>query len=146
MPRGSKNDPTESGVLVYPKLPVPEQRARSEPRAPKRSGGGSKKLPLIAAAAAIAGLAAGFALRPVVLPDKRVERFKNEAAEAQAAAEIQKQRGDEAEKRAQASALKEKDALTELEAAKKIQSELAGKAKDAEKKAKDADAVQAKLK
>jgi chemotaxis protein MotB len=145
MPRGSKNDPTESGVLVYPKLPVPEARARSEPRAPK-SGRGSKKLPLIAGIAAIGGIALGFGLRPYVMPDKRVTALQEKAQSAELVATTEKGRADTMATKAALAETNAKELSAALDAAKKAQSQLTDKAKDAEKKAKDADAVQAKLK
>ncbi|MBL9013908.1 MAG: OmpA family protein [Myxococcales bacterium] len=146
MPRGSKNDPTESGVLVYPKLPVPEQRARSEPRGPRNRSASRRALAIVGAVAAVAGLALGFVLRPVVAPDKRVAAAETRAAEAAAAADALETRADELEQKASKAAAVQKDLEKKLAAATKAQTELAGKAKDAEKKAKDADAVQAKLK
>src|SRR5215218_6192285 len=147
MPRGSKTDPTESGVLVYPKLPVPEQRARSEPRGvkPKRPLA-SKTLYAIAAGGVLTGAVAGFLLRPALAPDKRVSAFETQATEATKAAEVQKQRADELDGRVSAAAAKEKDLRAELEVAKRAQGQLADKTKDSEKKAKEADAAQAKLK
>jgi chemotaxis protein MotB len=147
MPRGSKSDPTESGVLVYPKLPVPEPRRQSEPRMPKAPrSAASKKLAMIGGGALVAGIVLGFILRPAIKPDGRVSKLEEQAAESAKAADVQKQRADELAKQASAAAAKEKDLQTQLEAAKKAQTQLADKAKDAEKKAKEADAVQAKLK
>lgn len=147
MPRGSKNDPTESGVLVYPKLPVPEQRARSEPRGakPKRPVATGTLL-AIATGAALAGIVLGFVLRPVIAPDKRVAAAETKAEEATKAADALKTRSDELEQKVSKAAAVEKDLTKQLEVAKAAQNQLAGKAKDAEKKAKEADAVQAKLK
>ncbi len=149
MPRGSKSDPTESGVLVYPRVPVPPQgkRPHSEPRQPK--GGRpmtNKALAMIAAGALVAGGALGFALRPKLAPDNRVDALETVAADSSKAAGVQKDRADGLEKQLATAAAKQKDLETELDAAKHAQSLLADKAKDAEKKAKDADAVQAKLK
>ncbi|MBA3464062.1 MAG: OmpA family protein [Deltaproteobacteria bacterium] len=144
MPRGSKSDPTESGVLVYPKLPVPEPRRQSEPRMPKGSRG--KKLPLIAGGALVAGMVLGFLVRPSIKPDGRVAQLEEQAAESAKAADVQKQRADELATQTSAASAKEKELKTQLDLAKKAQTQLADKAKDAEKKAKEADAVQAKLK
>ena len=146
MPRGSKSDPTESGVLVYPKLPVPSSR-QSEPR---MSGGGRpltrRTLGAIFAGGLVAGIVVGFILRPTLAPDKRVGKLETDATEAKAAAGIQKDRADQLEQKVSAAAAKQKDTEAALETAKRAQSQLADKAKDAEKKAKEADAVEAKLK
>ena len=145
MPRGSKTDPTESGVLVYPKLPVPEQRARSEPRAPRKGSAGRRALFLIATGAALAGIVLGFVLRPVISPDKRVAAAEAKADEAAKAADIQKTRADELDQKVSKAAAVEKDLQKQLVTAKSAQASLATKASDAAKKAKEADAVQAKL-
>lgn len=144
MPRGSKSDPTESGVLVYPKLPVPEARRQSEPRMPRAPR--NNKLAMIAGGALVAGIVLGFIVRPAIKPDGRVAKLEEQAAESAKAADVHKQRADELAKQASSTAAKEKDLKTQLDAAKKAQTQLADKAKDAEKKSKEADAVQAKLK
>ncbi len=148
MPRGSKSDPTESGVLVYPKLPVPEQRLRqSEPRMP-RSGGSlkTKTLAAIFAGGLFAGAVVGFILRPRLSPDGRVAQAETAVEEATKAAGVQKDRADGLAAQLSTAEAKEKDLQTSLDTAKQAQTKLADKAADAEKKAKDADAVQAKLK
>ena len=148
MPRGSKSDPTESGVLVYPKLPVPEQRLRqSEPRMP-RSGGSlrTKTLAAIFAGGLFAGAVVGFILRPRLSPDGRIAKSETAAEEATKAAGDQKDRADGLAAQLSTAVAKEKDLQAALDTAKQAQTKLADKAADAEKKAKDADAVQAKLK
>lgn len=149
MPRGSKTDPTESGVLVYPRVPVPQQgkHPHGEPRQPRPGRRiATKTVALIAGGALVAGGALGFVLRPELAPDQRLGALETTASEATTAAGVQKDRGDGLEKRLSAAAAKQKDLETELEAAKHAQSQLADKAKDAESKAKEFDAVQAKLK
>ncbi len=148
MPRGSKSDPTESGVLVYPKLPVPEQRLRkSEPRIPKAGGSSrSKTLAVIFAGGLVAGAVVGFVLRPRLSPDGRIAKSETAADEATKAAGIQKDRADGLATQLSAAEAKEKDLQTALETAEQAQAKLADKAADADKKSKDADAVQAKLK
>ena len=148
MARGSKPDPTESGVLVYPRLPVPEQKARqSEPRMPRPGRPlANKTLGAIFVGGLVAGIVVGFVLRPTLAPDKRLGKLEHEATEEKAAAGIQKDRADQLAKQVTAAAAKQKDLEAALATAKKAQSQLAEKAADAEKKARDADAVQAKLK
>ena len=148
MPRGSKTDPTESGVLVYPRLPVPEQRGRqSEPRMPRPSGSlKTKTLAAIFAGGLFAGAVVGFILRPRLSPDGRITKAEAAVDEATKAAGVQKDRADGLAAQLSTAEAKQKDLQTALETAKQAQTKLADKAADAEKKAKDADAVQAKLK
>jgi chemotaxis protein MotB len=148
MPRGSKSDPTESGVLVYPKLPLPEQRGRqSEPRMP-RAGGSlrTKTLAAIFAGGLFAGAVVGFILRPRLSPDGRIAKSEAAIDEVTKAAGIQKDRADGLAAQLATAEAKQKDLQSALATAQQAQTKLADKAADAEKKAKDADAVQAKLK
>lgn len=147
MPRGSKSDPTESGVLVYPKLPIPEQRGRqSEPRMPRSAGALKiKTLAAIFAGGLFAGAVVGFILRPRLSPDGRIAKAETAVEEAAKGVGIQKDRADVLQTQLSAAAAKQKDLQTELDTAKQAQSTLADKAADAEKTAKEADAVQAKL-
>lgn len=147
MPRGSKSDPTESGVLVYPKLPVPDSRMRqSEPRMPRGGSLKTKTLAAIFAGGLFAGAVVGFILRPRLSPDGRIAKSEAATEEASKAAGIQKDRADGLATQLSAAEAKQKDLQAELDTAKQAQTKLADKAADAEKKAKDADAVQAKLK
>jgi chemotaxis protein MotB len=148
MPRGSKTDPTESGVLVYPRLPVPEQRGRqSEPRIPRAPGSlKTKTLAAIFAGGLFAGAVVGFILRPRLSPDGRITKAEAAVEDAAKAAGAQKDRADGLAAQLSTAEAKQKDLQTALETAKQAQTKLADKAADAEKKAKDADAVQAKLK
>lgn len=146
MPRGAKSDPTESGVLVYPKLPVPDARMRqSEPRIP-RAKGPKKALAAAIAGGLVAGGALGFVLRPRLAPDARIAKAESAAEEAGKAASAQKDRADGIATQLATAEAKTKDLQRELETAKQAQTQLADKAADAEKKAQDADAVQSKLK
>ena len=65
---------SESGMLVYPKLPVPKGRA-SEPRFPTKDGerrSGSTKLVLfLMFLALVGGAVGGFFVRPMILEDSR---------------------------------------------------------------------------
>lgn len=135
-------------MLVYPRLPVPEQQGRqSEPRIPR--GGrpvSTKKLAAIAGGGLVAGIVIGFLLRPSLAPDKRIGKLEDAAAEAAKAAGIQKDRADQLDQQISKAAAKQKDLQAELATAKQAQSQLADKAADAESKAKEATAVQDKLK
>ncbi len=106
----------------------------------------NKTLATIAAGALVAGGALGFVLRPRLAPDTRVGTLEIVAEDANKAASVEKSRADGLAQQLSKSAAKQKDLETELDTAKHAQSQLADRAKDAENKAKDADAVQAKLK
>src|SRR3954468_16477122 len=115
MPRGSKSDPTESGVLVYPKLPVPEKGRHSEPRLPRSKRPlASKTLAASAAGGLMGGVVIGFVLRPAVAPDKRIASFETKATEAEKAASVQKDRADQLDKQLGAEQAKQKDLAAEL--------------------------------
>jgi chemotaxis protein MotB len=135
-----KNDP--SGMVVYPKLPVPQARL-SEPKVkgfkPDKGDGGMSMAKVIIGlviAAAVGG-AAGFFFAPSKAEE--VAKTKKELAASQTAQKVEKDRADGAEKRAQ---VLEKD-KTELE--QKL-SEVSARAGEMEKKVADAnEAAQKKL-
>ncbi len=134
--------------MVYPRLPVPDQQGRqSEPRIPRGARPlANKTLAAIAAGGVVAGIVVGFLLRPSLAPDKRIGKLEEAAAEAAKAAGIQKDRADQLDQQVSKAAAKQKDLQAELTTAKQAQSQLADKAADAESKAKEATAVQDKLK
>ena len=135
-----KNDP--SGMVVYPKLPVPQARL-SEPKVKgfkSDSGGGGMSMAKViiglVVAAAVGG-AAGFFFAPSKAEE--VAKAKKELAASQTAQKVEKDRADGAEKRA---SVLEKD-KTELE--QKL-SEVSARAGEMEKKVADAnEAAQKKL-
>src|SRR5204863_7782058 len=64
---------SESGMLVYPQLPVPKQQRDSIPQLPNKPRGSGNKLGKLLVVLALAGGAAGgFYVRPLVLEDSRV--------------------------------------------------------------------------
>lgn len=137
----------ESGVLVYPRLPVPRGR-RDEPRlatqhARRRWGGG--RIAAIAIAA-LAGGAGGWFLRPVIAPDPRITTADKRASDAEAAAAAQKTRADALDKQVDAAGKARRDAEAKLAVAEAAQAELAGRTADEASQRKVAEAVQAKLK
>jgi len=137
--RSSKNDPTESGVLVYPRLPVPEAPRRSEPRVPRppRVGGfANRRAAAMIAGGLVAGGLGGFVLRPWIAPDDRIAALEKTAADATAAASVQKDRADGLESKLVVETAAKKELATQLEHATRAQAELAEKAADAEAKAK----------
>ena len=126
-----KNDP--SGMVVYPKLPVPKSR-QSEPKVKgfkeKDGFGISKVIAGLLVAAAIGG-GVGFVLSPAKADLKKA---KAQLATAQTAVKTEKDRADGAEQRA---SVLEKD-KTELE--QKL-SEMSAKAGEMEKKVADANSA-----
>src|SRR5882672_9183286 len=94
----------ESGVLVYPQLPVPRPR-RDEPRASTYRARPRRQLPVVAIAlSAIAGGAGAWFLQPAIAPDPRIATADKRASDAEAAAVAQKARADTLDKSLQAAA------------------------------------------
>jgi chemotaxis protein MotB len=139
-----KREMSESGMLVYPQLPVPKPGRQSEPRMPTKGGGGKLGFVLIVLAL-LAGGAAGFFVRPIVLEDSRAVDAENalakeKLASAEAAANLAKVQ-EESKKLDEQRELLNK----QLEAAKQAQDMLADKAADATNLKADLDAVKKKL-
>jgi len=147
MPRSGERGPTETGIEVYPRLPVPKAGKRDSE--PVLGGGGSppasKKLAIVAGAAAVGGLVLGFVLRPALTTDSRIPELETKLAEATKASDANKARGDEldqARRKLETEKLAAEDKLIE---AMKAQKELAGKVAIAETKAKEQADVSSKL-
>lgn len=91
----SDRGPTDSGVVVYPRLPVPGKRD-SDPRFGRNDndvGGLSTKRIAIAAVALFAiGALIGFWLRPAVTTDPRIGELEAQLGSAQAASDSATQR------------------------------------------------------
>ena len=104
-----KSDP--SGMIVYPKLPVPQQPAQ-RPSAPKvGGGGGSLSIPKLSAALLVAlglGAAGGYFLKPS--QTGQLASVQKQAAALQTAAKVEKDRADGAQKQVDVLA-KDKKAL-----------------------------------
>jgi chemotaxis protein MotB len=136
----------ESGILVYPRLPVPRPR-RDEPRLSthrdRRPRGGVPIAGVVVAA--LAGGTGGWFLRPVIAPDPRVAAADRRAGDAEAAAASQKARGDALDKLVDTATRARRDAEARLAAAQPAQAELAGRAADEAGQRKAAEAVQARL-
>src|SRR5690349_2040308 len=140
-----KREMSESGMLVYPQLPVPKQGRQSEPRMPMKSGGGGKLGFVLVLLALAAGAAGGFFVRPMVLEDSRAVDAENALAKeklatAEANANLAKVQ-EESKKLDEQRELLNK----QLEAAKQAQDMLADKAADATNLKADLDAVKKKL-
>jgi len=141
-------DNTQSGVVVYPRLPMPKQRDNDAPKRQPSSGGRSRMGKLFLAVAGVTlvgGIVIGAVLRPMVLPDARIAEARQQAAEAGSAAEAAKARADGLEKELDAANAKKREVQERLEVASKAESKLAESAAEAERRAKDLEAAQKKL-
>ena len=141
----SEREADESGILVYPRVPVPKQR-ESAPKLPKKDGPTIDKMRIVLAVVGLAvGVIAGFLVRPAISPDARIGELAGEVEAAKQGAGTQKERADVAEK-ALDTAQKARDAAQkQLAAAAVAQTELASKVAENEQKAKEADALKKKL-
>ncbi|MEO8700019.1 MAG: OmpA family protein [Kofleriaceae bacterium] len=140
----SERGPTESGVLVYPKMPLPKRE--SEPRMPGKKGAGLDKMMIaLLGGTLVAGVAGGVLVRPLVMSDSKVSGLEDKVEETQKAVAAQKTRADNLEKDVDTANDAKKAADQKLAAAQKAQSELAVQAKEAESKAQEAEAAKAKL-
>jgi len=135
----------ESGILVYPRLPIPAPR-KGEPRQAthrdRRRGGGGGGIAVIVIAA-LAGGAGGWFLRPAVAPDPQAAAATRRASDAEAAASTQKTRADALDRSLDATGKARRDAETRLAAA---ETALTGRTADEAGQRKAAEAIQAKLK
>jgi len=148
-PKSSQNDRTDTGILLDQKLPVPKSRD-SGPRL-RSSGGGTspvanKTLALVALGALLIGGVVGFLVRPRLMKDPRIAKLEASIAENRTSSAADRDRAATAESKLKVVTAAKGDVEKQLEIAKKAQTQLADKAADAEKKAKDQDAAQSKLK
>jgi chemotaxis protein MotB len=134
----------ESGIEVYPRLPVPRRR-KGETR-PPNNGRPDRRLIAVVAASVIAGGAGAWFLRPAIAPDAGIAAASKRASDAEQAASAQKQRAEELSKSLDAAARARRDAEAKLGAAEAAQNQLTGKAADDEAQRKATEAVQARLK
>jgi chemotaxis protein MotB len=149
----SASNESQSGIVVYPQLPVPAARReerkeprRGEPREPRQRKPGRWGLYAVAVLALGAGGAGAWFLRPVIAPDARIAASARRAKDAEAAASAQKDRADALEKSLDATAKAKRDAEAKLGGAEAAQAELAGKTTAEANERKAAEAVVAKLK
>src|SRR5262245_23861051 len=106
----------ESGILVYPQLPVPRPRRDSgAPRASTQRARPGRRIPIITIAlSAIADGAGGWFLQPALVPDPRIAAADKRASDAEAAAAAQKGRADTLEKSLEAAAKGRRDTEVKL--------------------------------
>lgn len=135
---------SESGIAVYPKLPLPKRRD-SHPSLPPRRSGMNKALIGAIGGAAIGGIVIGALLRPAIAPDSRIGAAETKAAEAEKAAAALKQRVEGLDKDVEKANTAKKEVEVKLAEAEKAQTKLAETAADAEKRQKDLDAAKQKL-
>jgi len=141
----SKGDPTDTGIPVYPRLPVPTKRDSDPvlPRGPKRHL--DRKLVAGVLGTLVSGIVLGFVLRPVLTTDPKVKELDAQLVEAKSAGDSLKSRADDLEKSLDKANTDKRAAQHKLKEATKAEKELAGKVAEAESKAKAAKAVQDKL-
>jgi chemotaxis protein MotB len=142
-----ENDATQSGVLVYPRMPVPKpQEAREgEPKPPKKRFAMKKLLLGIVGGALVGGVVIGAVLRPMVLPDARIAEAQQRAEEAGSAAAASKARAAGLEKELDELGAKKRDVEQRLEEASKAEVKLADTAAARDKRAKELEAAHKKL-
>ena len=138
------NDDNESGILVYPRMPMPPRRGEPPMQSPRARRG--RGFPLVSiVVAAIAGGAGAWFLRPAIAPDPRIAETTKRATDAEAAASSQKTRADALDKSLESAAKAKRDAEAKLAVAETAQTELAAKSADEASQRKAAEAVQTKL-
>jgi chemotaxis protein MotB len=142
-----EREASETGVTVYPRLPIPKPGEGGESRKPPKP----KERPLnklllgVVGTVFVAGIVLGAVVRPIVLPDSRIAEARKQAEEATAAAAAQKTRADGLEKELDAANTKKREVEKRLEVASKAETKLADTAAEEEKRAKELEAVQKKL-
>jgi chemotaxis protein MotB len=137
--RGSSDD---TGMPVYPRLPVKPPQRDSEVKLGVASSGINRKLALMIAGALIFGGILGFLLRPRLTTDPKVAEMSTKLAEAEKASGTQKQRADGLDK--------ELDTMraAKIAAEKKLldaEGQISSKASELEKATTEAKAAQEKL-
>ncbi len=147
MPGTGQRGPTDDGIEVYPRLPVPKGGAKrdSEPAIPRDKPGPNKKLWVAAGGAAVAGILVGFVLRPMLTTDSRIGEAEDNAAAASKATDAQKARGDELQTKLRKVELDKIAVEEQLMAASKVQKELAGKVAETQAQVKAQSDISAKL-
>jgi flagellar motor protein MotB len=148
MARSSERGPTESGVHVYPKLPVPKgvKGRESEPRMHKGQGGSMRKTLIVVGIMLVVGIVVGFIVRPMLMTDPRVAELDDALAAAHKATANEKSTVDRLEKELDGLTAAKATADKELVEAKRAQAQLANQAKDAEEKKQELEQLRAKLK
>ncbi|MGE0550861.1 MAG: flagellar motor protein MotB [Kofleriaceae bacterium] len=139
--------PSESGMLVYPQLPIPK-RGETEIRRPSRPSHpsmGARPRYGVLAILVVIGAVIGFFVRPMLKADPKVAELENQLANQKKLTATQKARADEAAR--QSTELTNAATATTAHVAELEQAVAAAKAKEADAAtiAKANEAVQAKL-
>lgn len=140
----AERGPTDTGVPVFPKLPVPKGRD-SESKMGKNNRQLDKTLVAMFGGAIVLGLILGYVVRPCVSKDPRVAELEDKVVEVDKAAGTQKQRADGLEKDLDVMRTTKASVEKKLTEAQKAQTELQSRTADAEKDAKDRADAQKKL-
>jgi chemotaxis protein MotB len=134
----------DSGVSVYPKLPVPKNQGRdSRPALPRSSQGAYRRWPIVALA--IAAMAIGFVVRTYVWPDGRIADLASKLDDERKETATARGHADDLQAELDRVQKERVEAEHKLTDAEKASHELADRVADAERKAKEADAVKSKL-
>jgi len=142
MPASGDN---ESGILVYPHLPMPKGR-RDQPRLSTHRDRRGRRLPLVAIAfGMVAGGAGAWFLQPEIAPDPRIADAARRASDAETTAAAQKTRADALDKSLEAATKARRDADAKLAVAESAQAELATRSAGDGAQRKVAEAVRTKL-
>ena len=147
MPNPPSDD--ESGMLVYPKLPVPKQRVSDPGMRPSRPPGPRRKLAIDRRAlvglvgAAVVGGAIGFAVRPTHAGD--LAKARAALADAQKVSAADRAHADEVGAQLEAAKQAEQQAEAAQKDAEQKAADLSTKAADAEQQAQKLAADQKKL-
>jgi chemotaxis protein MotB len=139
----------ESGVAVYPPLPVPKsggaagRDSDARIRHTERGGGGFNKKALVVVL--LLGGAAGFAVRTYALPDGKIFDLQQKLNMEHALVASAHAHADELQTDLDTAQAAKKTAEARVQDAESAKNQLADKAADAEKKAKDAADAETKL-
>jgi chemotaxis protein MotB len=138
----SRNE-NESGISVYPPIPVPTRR-RSAPREPTVHSSRGRGWIFIVVAVLV-GAAVAWVVQPMIAPDARIGAATERAGSAEQAAASQKDRADALEKSLDKTSAAKRELEAKLVVAETAQSELAGKVAGEANQRKAAEQLQDKL-
>ncbi len=137
----------ETGIDVYPRLPVPKAKRESEASLSGKTPGSGldKKFVIAIVGTLVSGIILGFVLRPVLTTDSRIGELETVVADTTKAVDAEKARADGLEKKVATSEKAKQAAEDKLTEATKAQKELASQLANAQAKATEAKTAQDKL-